>query len=125
MTDINMVPLIDVMLVLLVIFIVTAPLLTHAVKLELPRASAQVNTLEHDKIELAIDARGQRFYNGEPVTRSQAAERLAQAGRRLPLPELHLRADQAVAYRAVAQTLADAARAGMTRVGFVSEPEQP
>ena len=125
MADINMVPLIDVMLVLLVIFIVTAPLLTHAVKLELPRASAQVNTLEHDKIELAIDARGQRFYNGEPVTRSQAAERLAQAGRRLPLPELHLRADQAVAYRAVAQTLADAARAGMTRVGFVSEPEQP
>jgi hypothetical protein len=64
MTDINMVPLIDVMLVLLVIFIVTAPLLTHAVKLDLPKASAPVNQLKPDKIEFAIDAQGQRFYNG-------------------------------------------------------------
>jgi hypothetical protein len=80
MTDINMVPLIDVMLVLLVIFIVTAPLLTHAVKLDLPKASAQVNELKPDKIEYAIDAQGQRYYNGVPVTRAQAAERFA-AGR--------------------------------------------
>jgi biopolymer transport protein ExbD len=109
MTDINMVPLIDVMLVLLVIFIVTAPLLTHAVKLDLPKASAQVNELKPDKIEFAIDAQGQRYYNGEPVTRAQAAERFAQAGQTKPLPELHLRADQSVAYRAVAETLADAA----------------
>ena len=125
MTDINMVPLIDVMLVLLVIFIVTAPLLTHAVKLDLPRASAQVNQLRPDKIEFAIDAQGQRFFNGTPVTRAQAAERFTQAGRAQPLPELHLRADQSVAYRAVAETLADASRAGLTRIGFVSEPERP
>ena len=123
MTDINMVPLIDVMLVLLVIFIVTAPLLTHAVKLDLPKATAPVNELKPDKIEYAIDAQGQRFYNGAPVTRAQAAERFAQAGQVQPLPELHLRADQSVAYRAVAETLADAASAGLTRVGFVSEPE--
>ena len=123
MTDINMVPLIDVMLVLLVIFIVTAPLLTHAVKLDLPKASAQVNELKPDKIEYAIDAQGQRFYNGVPVTRAQAAERFLQAGQVKPLPELHLRADQSVAYRAVAETLADAASAGLTRIGFVSEPE--
>jgi biopolymer transport protein ExbD len=123
MTDINMVPLIDVMLVLLVIFIVTAPLLTHAVKLDLPKASAPVNQLKPDKIEFAIDAQGQRFYNGAAVTRAQAADRFATAGQVQPLPELHLRADQAVAYRAVAETLADAARAGLTRIGFVSEPE--
>jgi biopolymer transport protein ExbD len=124
-SEINMVPLIDVMLVLLVIFIVTAPLLTHAVKLELPKASAEVNHLQPERIELAIDAKGQRYYNGEPLTRAQIAERFTQAGQRQPLPELHLRADQTAAYREVAQTLADASRAGLTKIGFVSEPEQP
>ena len=125
MTDINMVPLIDVMLVLLVIFIVTAPLLTHAVKLDLPKAGAEVNQLKPDKIEFAIDAQGQRYFNGEAVTRAQAAERFASAGQAKPLPELHLRADQSVAYRAVAETLADASRAGLSKIGFVSEPDVP
>ena len=123
LAEINMIPLIDVMLVLLVIFIVTAPLLTHAVKLELPKASADVNRLEPERIEFAIDAAGQRFYNGEPLSRAQAAERFALAGQKQPLPEVHLRADQSVAYRAVAETLADASRAGLTKIGFVSEPD--
>jgi len=124
MADINMVPLIDVMLVLLVIFIVTAPLLTHAVKLELPRASSQANQLKPDKIEFAIDAAGVRYWNGEPVSRAQAAERFAAEGKRQPQPEVHLRADQGTAYRHVAETLADASKAGLAKVGFVSEPEQ-
>ena len=123
MSDINMTPLIDVMLVLLVIFIVTAPLLTHAVKLDLPRADARVNPLKPDKIDFAIDAAGTRYWNGEPVSRAQAAQRFAAEGSRTPQPEIHLRADQAVPYRHVAQTLADAARAGLAKVGFVSEPE--
>jgi biopolymer transport protein ExbD len=123
MAEINMVPLIDVMLVLLVIFIVTAPLLTHAVKLELPRVSSQPNTLQPDKIDFAIDAAGRLYWNGESLTREQAAARFAAAGQRQPQPQIHLRADQAVPYRAVAQTLADATRAGLTRIGFVSEPE--
>jgi biopolymer transport protein ExbD len=123
MAEINMVPLIDVMLVLLVIFIVTAPLLTHAVKLELPQASSQPNLMKAEKIDFAIDAGGQRFWNGEAVSREEAAARFATQGRRQPQPEVHLRADQAVAYRHVAQTLADAAQAGLTRVGFVSDPE--
>jgi biopolymer transport protein ExbD len=122
-SDINMVPLIDVMLVLLVIFIVTAPLLTHAVKLELPRASSEVNHLQPERIDLAIDAQGRRFFNGQALTREQAAERLRQAAQRRPLPEVHLRADQAAAYRDVAETLSDAARAGLTRIGFVTTPE--
>jgi biopolymer transport protein ExbD len=124
LADINMVPLIDVMLVLLVIFIVTAPLLTHAVKLELPRANSQANALKPDKIEFAIDAAGVRYWNGQTVTRAQAAERFAAEGRRQPQPEVHLRADQATAYRHVAETLADASKAGLSKVGFVSEPEQ-
>jgi biopolymer transport protein ExbD len=123
MADINMVPLIDVMLVLLVIFIITAPLLTNAVKLELPKASSQVNELRPDKIEFAIDAAGQLYWNGEPVARADAAQRFVLEARKNPQPEVHLRADQNVAYRTVAQTLADASKAGLTKVGFVSEPE--
>ena len=124
LAEINMVPLIDVMLVLLVIFIVTAPLLTHAVKLDLPKASAAANELKPDKIDFAIDAAGSRFFNGQAVTRSEAAARFEQAAKKQPLPELHLRADQSVAYRAVAETLADASKAGLHKIGFVSEPEQ-
>ncbi len=123
MAEINMVPLIDVMLVLLVIFIVTAPLLTHAVKLDLPKVSSNPNQLKPDRIDLAIDAAGQRFWNGNPMPRGQIAQRFAEAGQRQPQPEIHLRADQATTYRAVAETLADATRAGLTRVGFVSQPE--
>jgi biopolymer transport protein ExbD len=123
MSEINMVPLIDVMLVLLVIFIITAPLLTQAVKLELPKASSQVNDLRPEKIEFSIDATGTLFWNGEPVTRAQAGERFAAEGRKTLQPEVHLRADQAVAYRFVAQTLADASKAGLTKVGFISEPD--
>jgi biopolymer transport protein ExbD len=124
MSDINMVPLIDVMLVLLVIFIVTAPLLTHAVKLDLPKVSSTPNQLKPDKIEFAIDATGQRYWNGAAVTRDEAARRFAAAGAKQPQPEVHLRADHAAAYGAVAETLADASKAGLSKIGFVSEPEQ-
>ncbi len=125
MSDINMVPLIDVMLVLLVIFIVTAPLLTQAVKLELPKASSQVNDLRPDKIDFAIDASGSLFWNGERVTRSEVQQRFATEATKPVQPEVHLRADQGVAYRYVAQTLADASKAGLSKIGFVSEPETP
>jgi biopolymer transport protein ExbD len=124
MADINMVPLIDVMLVLLVIFIVTAPLLTHAVKLDLPKAESQVDHPKPDKIDFAIDAQGQRYWNGEPVSREAAAQRFAAAGKQPTQPEVHLRADQDVAYRAVAETLADASKAGLSKIGFVSNPEK-
>jgi len=122
MSEINMVPLIDVMLVLLVIFIVTAPLLTHAVKLDLPKLDAQANALRPDKIDFAIDASATLYWNGEAVSRDEAARRFAAEGVKRPQPEVQLRADQSVAYRFVAQTLADASKAGLNRIGFVSEP---
>ena len=125
MGEINMVPLIDVMLVLLVIFIVTAPLLTQAVKLELPKASATPNLAKVEKVDFAIDASGKLFWNGEPVDRAEAARRFAAEGKKQPQPEVHLRADQSAAYRSVAQTLADASKAGLTKIGFISEPETP
>lgn len=125
MAEINMVPLIDVMLVLLVIFIVTAPLLTQAVKLDLPKASSQPNVAKAEKIEFAINAEGKLFWNGEPVERSEAARRFVAESKKQPQPEVHLRADQNVPYRSVAQTLADASKAGLGKVGFISEPDAP
>ncbi len=106
------------------IFIVTAPLLTHAVKLDLPKVSSKANEIKPDKIEFAIDASGQRYWNGETVTREEAQARFLAEGRKPVQPEIHLRADQEVAYKAVAQTLADASKAGLSKVGFVSEPER-
>ncbi len=123
LAEINMVPLIDVMLVLLVIFIVTAPLLSHSVKVDLPKASAQVMSVKAEKIDLSIDADGIRYWNGAALSRDEAAARFMQESVKQPQPEIHLRADQNVPYRAVAETLADASRAGLSKIGFVTDPE--
>jgi biopolymer transport protein ExbD len=125
MAEINMVPLIDVMLVLLVIFIITAPLLTQAVKLDLPKATSHVNDLKPDKIEFAIDAQGLLYWNGERVSRAEAALRFVAEGKKAVQPEVHLRADQGVAYRYIAQTMADAAKAGLSKIGFITDAETP
>ena len=122
MAEINMVPLIDVALVLLVIFIVTAPLLTHAVKLDLPKATSNADIQKPEKVEFAIDAAGALFWNGERLSREDAAARFVEAGQKRPQPEIYLRADQNVPYRYVAEMLADASRAGLSKVAFVSEP---
>jgi len=122
-SEINMVPLIDVMLVLLVIFIVTAPLLSHSVKLELPKASSQVVSAKAEKINFSIDAEGVRYWNDQPLSREEAAQRFVAEGQKTPQPEIHLRADQAAAYKAVAETLADASKAGLSKIGFVTDPE--
>jgi len=124
MAEINMVPLIDVMLVLLVIFIITAPLLTHAVRLDLPKAASAPNLTQPDNVQLAIDAASRLYWNGEVVDRAGLRERLAAAGRLEPQPEVHLRADKATPYEAVAQVLADSAKAGLTRIGFISDPSE-
>jgi biopolymer transport protein ExbD len=121
--EINMVPLIDVMLVLLIIFMITAPLMTHAVKIDLPKADSIAETQEIKHIDLAIDAGGQFFWNAAAVSRDQLRQHLQQVAADMPQPELHVRADQNVPYRAVAEALADAAKAGVSRIGFVSEPE--
>jgi biopolymer transport protein ExbD len=122
MAEINMVPLIDVALVLLVIFIVTAPLLTHAVKLDLPKATSNADIQKPEKVEFAIDAQGALYWNGERLGREEAMTRFGEAGQKRPQPEIYLRADQNVPYRYVAEMLADASRAGLRKVAFVSEP---
>ena len=122
MAEINMIPLIDVMLVLLVIFIITAPLLTHAVKVDLPKASSALNITKPDNVQLGIDAGGRVYWNGEALDRSGWRSRMDSAAAQKPQPEVHIRADGAVAYRRVAEVMADAAKSGLTRIGFVSDP---
>jgi biopolymer transport protein ExbD len=122
MAEMNIVPLVDVMLVLLVIFIVTAPLLTHAVKIDLPKASSQVNITKPEHIEFGIRENGEMFWNGESVTLEMLPQRCAAEAQKQPQPEVHIRADRHVHYEKVAQVMATAAKAGLVRIGFVSEP---
>ena len=93
MAEINMIPLIDVMLVLLVIFIITAPLLTHAVKVDLPKAASQPNITKPDNVQLAIDAAGHVYWNGEVLDRSGLRSRMDAAVQQKPQPEVHIRGD--------------------------------
>ena len=122
MAEINMIPLIDVMLVLLIIFIVTAPLLTHAVKVDLPKAASSANQTKPDNVQLAIDANSQLFWNGEVVDTTQFNERLKAASTQQPQPELHIRAERTTPYEKVAQVMSEAAKNGLTRIGFVTDP---
>jgi biopolymer transport protein ExbD len=122
MADMNVVPLVDVMLVLLVIFIVTAPLLTHAVKIDLPKTSSSANITRPAHIEFGIRANGELFWNGAPMALDALPLSFAAAALQQPQPELHMRADRHVHYEKVAQVLALAAKAGLVRIGFVSEP---
>src|SRR5579871_80419 len=92
MAEINMVPLIDVVLVLLVIFIVTAPLLTNAVKLDLPKATSNADIQKPDKVQFAIDAQGVLYWNGDRVSREDAAAKFEEEGKKRPQPEIYLRA---------------------------------
>ncbi len=120
LADMNVVPLVDVMLVLLVIFIVTAPLLTHAVKIDLPHASSSVNVTRPEHIEFAIRENGELFWNGEQVAHAELGPRFSAAAKQQPQPELHLRADRNARYESVAQVMSSAARAGLLRIGFVT-----
>jgi biopolymer transport protein ExbD len=122
--EINMIPLIDVMLVLLVIFIVTAPLLTHAVKIDLPKASSEINTPKRENIHLSIDAAGTVYWNGERVESGDLHTRMAASARVEPQPELHIRADGELAYKQVVTVMSSAAKAGLTRIGFVTDPRE-
>ncbi|SCY69370.1 outer membrane transport energization protein ExbD [Nitrosospira sp. Nl5] len=124
MTEINVVPLVDVMLVLLVIFIITAPLLTHSVKVDLPKASSSPNITKPEHIEFGLRDDASLYWNGEPVTLEQLAPRFAATVKQDPNVELHIRADRLVHYEHVARVMSIAAKAGLIRIGFVTDPSQ-
>ncbi len=124
MADMNVVPLVDVMLVLLVIFIVTAPLLTHAVKIDLPKASSSANITKPEHIEFGIREDGESVLerrDGDARSICRSASRWRR--HKQPQPEVHIRADRHVHYEKVAQVMAAAAKAGLVRIGFVTEPD--
>jgi biopolymer transport protein ExbD len=102
MAEINTTPLVDVMLVLLIIFIITAPLLTHAIRIDLPQARSQSSPEKPETVTVSIDARGQVFWQGEAIAADALPARLAEAGKRQPQPELHLRADRDTRYQVLA-----------------------
>jgi len=123
MAEINTTPLVDVMLVLLVIFIITAPLLTHSIKLDLPNAQAPASAEKPETVTLSIDGKGALFWNNEPVADiGQLSARFDEAARRKPQPELHLRADRETRYQRIAEVMSSAQQAGIAKIGFVTEP---
>jgi biopolymer transport protein ExbD len=124
MADINVTPMVDVMLVLLVIFIISAPMFTNAVQLELPKAQARALQQEADSVTLAIDAGGTVYWNNDALQAGELEQRLAEAAGLPQQPELQLRADKDTRYEVVAQVMAAAQSHGLTRIGFVTDPKE-
>ena len=122
MSDINMTPLIDVMLVLVVIFIITAPLLASSIKLDLPRTDAAKPNEAPKFTVLVVDKAGQAFLDDKPVTMLELARQLTQMAGQNPETELQLRADEAVPYGRVVEVMGVAQKAGLSRIGFVASP---
>jgi len=124
MNEINMTPLVDVMLVLLIIFIITVPVMKHAITVALPSATAQPLAAKPETIQLSVDAQGTTFLNQSPLTEAELATRLQAEARKEPQPELHIRGDKAVRYEFVAQAMALAQQAGLRKINFVTEPKK-
>lgn len=122
-SEINMIPLIDVMLVLLIVFMITAPLLTNAVKVDLPQASSSPEDIKKDDLKLAMKEDGSLFLNGEPISRDALEQRLSTASQENPVPELHINADRGLDYGAVNDIMSLSSRSGVTKIAFVSQPD--
>lgn len=122
MAEINTTPLVDVMLVLLIIFIITAPLLTHSVRVELPRAASTPTNDKPQTLQVSINADNRVFVGSEAVDRDSLETRFREAVARDPNVELHLKADRGTRYESVAETMSAARRAGLSKIGFVTQP---
>ena len=123
MNEINMTPLVDVMLVLLIIFIITVPVMKHSVHVDLPQASNQPEDIKPETVRLSVDASGQYHWNEALLSDDELTPRLQAEAAKEPQPELHIRGDKAVRYERVAQAMAAAQRAGVRKIGFVTEPQ--
>jgi len=123
MNEINMTPLVDVMLVLLIIFIITVPVMKHAVNIDLPQATNQRQEDKPQTIRLTVDAQGSYYWNEGKVEDAQLPQLLAAEAGKQPQPELHIRGDKNVRYERVAQAMAAAQQAGLRKIGFITEPK--
>ena len=124
-SDINMTPLVDVMLVLVVIFILTAPLLASSIRLDLPRADGAVPGASPQSITLVVDKAGQVFLNDQPLTQGALVQAPAETAASHPDTEVQVRADATVPYGRVVEIMGAAHAAGLQRIGFVAEPVAP
>ncbi len=124
MSEINVTPMVDVMLVLLIIFMITAPLITHKIAIDLPQAAAVKNPDKPDIVTLSIDGDGKLYWNDQLVTSEEWKVRVRSAALKDPQPELHLRAEKTTQYQMLAEIMADAQAAGMVKIGFVTTPKE-
>ena len=122
-SDINVTPLVDVMLVLLIIFIITIPVMKHAVNIDLPRATNQPEDAKPQTVRLSVASDGSYYWNEAKIDDETMAQRLKEEGAKDPQPELHIRGDKDVRYERVAQAMAAAQQAGVRKIGFVTEPK--
>jgi biopolymer transport protein ExbD len=123
MNEINMTPLVDVMLVLLIIFIITVPVMKHAVNIDLPRASSEPEQPKPQNILFSVTADGSYYWNEQKIDDSELPNRLAAEAAKEPQPELHIRGDKAVRYERVAKAMSEAREAGVRKIGFITEPD--
>ena len=128
MAEINVTPLVDVMLVLLIIFMITAPLMSHKVKVELPQATLQKLDLEKavvvQPITLTVTEEGKLFWNDQPITKDQIESRLSVEAQKTPQPPINVRGDRTTKYRIVQEIVRISQSQGMRKVGFVAEKER-
>ncbi|HVJ61187.1 MAG TPA: biopolymer transporter ExbD [Tahibacter sp.] len=123
MAEINVTPLVDVMLVLLIIFMITAPLMQHKIRIDLPQATINQNPeTPPDPIDLAIKEDGSLYWNDSAISDMELKAQLAVTAQRAPQPELQIRAEKATRYEIVAKVMADAKNQGMVKIGFVTTP---
>ena len=124
MNEINMTPLVDVMLVLLIIFIITVPVMKHAVSIDLPRATNIVQETKPETIRLSVNADGAYFWNEQKIEDAALPALLKDGAAKNPQPDLHIRGDKAVRYERVAEAMAAAQQAGIKKIGFITEPKR-
>ena len=123
MNEINMTPMVDIMLVLLIIFIITVPVMKHAVNIDLPRATNEPELIKPANVVLSVNAEGAYFLDGTQIKDEELTPRLKSAAAQNPQPDLHIRGDKAVRYERVAQAMAAAQQAGLRKIGFITEPK--
>ena len=121
--EINTTPLVDVMLVLLIIFIITIPVMNHSVKIDLPRATNQRDEIKPENINLSIDAQGLMYWNTEIIDAAQMNARIAEASKKIPQPELHIRAERTTQYEKIVEIMAAAQSGGLSKIGFITDPK--
>jgi biopolymer transport protein ExbD len=123
MNEINMTPLVDVMLVLLIIFIITVPVMKHSVNIDLPRASSQPQDAKPETLRLSVDAQGAYYLNEKSIDDKDLPRLLKAEAAKEPQPELHIRGDKEVRYERVAQAMSAAQQSGLRKIGFITEPK--